>query len=70
MLATSAKRDAEAWSRMNEKQMDKGIYLDRSEAARTTLGEILLRYKREVIYYLDLSRFSGRLLSRYLSRLQ
>ncbi|NTV72373.1 MAG: site-specific integrase [Azonexaceae bacterium] len=42
------KRDAEAWSRMNETQMDQGIYLDRSEADKTTLGEILLRYKREV----------------------
>jgi len=42
------KRDAEAWSRMNETQMDQGTYLDRSEADRTTLGEILLRYKREV----------------------
>ncbi|HEY9826494.1 MAG TPA: site-specific integrase [Stenomitos sp.] len=42
------KRDAEAWSRMNETQMDQGIYLDRSEADRTTLGEILQRYKREV----------------------
>lgn len=42
------KRDAEAWTRMNETQMDQGIYLDRSEADRTTLGEILQRYKREV----------------------
>ena len=26
------KREAEAWTRMNETQMDQGIYLDRSEA--------------------------------------
>ena len=32
------KREAEAWTRMNETQMDQGIYLDRSEADKTTLN--------------------------------
>jgi integrase len=42
------KREAEVWARAYESEMDRGDYVDRSEADRTTLGEILLRYKREV----------------------
>lgn len=42
------KRDAEAWARQLEGEMDRGIYLDRTEAENTTLGELLTRYKNEV----------------------
>jgi integrase len=42
------KREAEVWARAYESEMDRGDYVDRSEADRTTLGEILLRYKQEV----------------------
>lgn len=41
------KREAEAWTRSYETEMDKGDYLDRTEADRTTLQELLERYKRE-----------------------
>ncbi len=42
------KRDAEAWARAYETEMDRGDYVDRTEAERTTLGELLERYMREV----------------------
>lgn len=40
--------DAEAWARQIESEIDKGVFVDRTEAQRTTLGEVLLRYKAEV----------------------
>lgn len=42
------KRDADAWARQLESDMDRGLYLDRTEAERTTLGELLRRYLQEV----------------------
>lgn len=45
------KRDAEAWARQLEGEMDRGIYLDRTEAENTTLGELLTRYQQEVTPY-------------------
>ena len=42
------KRDAEAWARQLEGEMDRGAYLDRTEAENTTLGELLTRYQQEV----------------------
>lgn len=44
----NTKREADAWSRSYESEMDKGSYLDRTEADRTTLGELLKRYKNEI----------------------
>lgn len=44
----ASKRDAEAWSRQIESEMDRGLYLDRTNADRTTVGELLQRYKAEV----------------------
>lgn len=44
----AAKADAEAWARDIEREMDRGIFLDRSEAEATTLYEALKRYSREV----------------------
>ena len=46
MLRT--RRDADAWSRLYESEMDGGTYVDRTEAERTTLAEILERYMREI----------------------
>lgn len=41
-------RAAEAWARLQESEMDRGLYVDRTEAERTTLGELLTRYLKEV----------------------
>lgn len=40
---------AEAWARHVENEMDRGIFLDRTEAEGTTLAEALERYRREVV---------------------
>lgn len=42
------KAQAEAWARVVESEMDRGIFVDRTEAERTTLHEALERYLREV----------------------
>ena len=42
------KRDAEAWATAIESEMHRGVFLDRSEAERTTFGEALDRYAGEV----------------------
>lgn len=42
------KAEAEAWSRMIESEMARGVWLDRSEAESTTLRELLDRYEQEV----------------------
>jgi integrase len=42
------KAEAEIWARITESEMDRGVYIDRSEAEKTTLGEILTRYLAEV----------------------
>ncbi len=42
------KVDAEAWARMIEHEMDRGVFIDRSEAEATTLSEALQRYLGEV----------------------
>lgn len=41
-------RDAEKWARQIENELDRGIFLDRTEADKQTLGDILGRYAREV----------------------
>src|SRR5690349_8891726 len=43
------KAEAEAWAAMIESEMNRGVWLDRSEAESTTLRELLDRYEREVI---------------------
>ena len=40
--------DAESWARMVESEMDRGIFLSRSEAESTTIEEIANRYIEEV----------------------
>ena len=42
------RKDAEAWARDVELQMDRGIFVDRSAAERTTFGEIIKTYIKEV----------------------
>lgn len=42
------KVEAEAWTRMIESEMARGVWLDRSEAENTTLRELLNRYEKEV----------------------
>ncbi|AXK37992.1 site-specific integrase [Crenobacter cavernae] len=42
------KREAQAWANTIESEMARGVFVDRSEAERTTLGEALQRYAREV----------------------
>lgn len=40
--------EAEAWARVVESEMDRGIFVSRVEAERTTLAEALKRYKTEI----------------------
>jgi integrase len=44
----SSLKDAEAWSRQIESEMDRGVFQDRTEADRNTLGDIFQRYMQEV----------------------
>jgi hypothetical protein len=44
----STASEAKAWARETESEMDRGLYVDRSEAERTTLEDILKRYRNEV----------------------
>ncbi len=44
-----AKRDAEAWARGVESEMDRGVWRDTSAAERSTLKECLDRYSQEII---------------------
>lgn len=43
-----AKREAEAWARQIESEMDRGVFVSRIESEQTTLKECLERYLREV----------------------
>jgi integrase len=42
------KRDAQDWASTVESEMRRGIFIDRSEAERTTLRQLLERYRDEV----------------------
>lgn len=42
------RREAKAWASVIESEMHRGVFVDRSEAERTTLGEALTRYLTEV----------------------
>ncbi|MBU2804763.1 site-specific integrase, partial [Acidithiobacillus ferridurans] len=44
-----AKADAERWARAVEGEMDKGVFVSRSESENTTLNDLLDRYAREVV---------------------
>ena len=43
------KTEAEAWAKMIESEMNRGVWLDRSEAENTTLRELLDRYEVELV---------------------
>jgi integrase len=43
------KAQAQIWARSIENEMDRGVYIDRSEAERTTLLEAIERYEKETI---------------------
>ena len=43
-----SKRDAEDWSKVTEAEMVRGVFVSRTEAERTTLGELLERYLADV----------------------
>lgn len=42
------RKDAEKWGRQQERQIDAGEWVDRTEAQQTTLAELLDRYGKEV----------------------
>jgi integrase len=44
-----SQKQAQQWARRVESEMDSGLYIDRTEAERTTLREALERYKREIV---------------------
>lgn len=73
------KADADAWARITESEMDRGVFVDRTESEKTTLGDILNRYLIEVSvhklgYKQEKSRIKGFLAhplsSRYLATLK
>lgn len=41
------KQDAEIWARKTESEIDRGIYINTNEAERTTLNQLIKRYKLE-----------------------
>jgi site-specific recombinase XerD len=42
-------KQAQQWARRVESEMDSGLYIDRTEAERTTLREALERYQRDIV---------------------
>jgi integrase len=44
----NSKAEAEAWARRTETEMDRGCFVDRTEAERSTLGHLLERYAKEI----------------------
>lgn len=42
------KASAEAWARRVESEIDRGVFVDRTEAERNTLGDLFLRYAKEI----------------------
>lgn len=45
----NTRQDAEKWARATELAIDQGTFIDRSEANKTTLAEVIQRYMREVL---------------------
>ena len=42
------KATAEAWARRAESEMDRGVFVDRTEAERNTFDDLLKRYAEEI----------------------
>jgi hypothetical protein len=51
------KVEAARWARHLESELDRGIFLDRSEAERTTLAVLIDRYLAEVTPAKEVARF-------------
>jgi len=45
----NTRADAEAWARQIESEIDRGVFVSRTEAENTTLSEVLGRYEREIL---------------------
>ncbi|MDR3383938.1 integrase [Cupriavidus basilensis] len=45
----NTRADAEAWARQIEFEMDRGVFVSRTEAENTSLSEVLDRYEREIL---------------------
>ena len=43
------KRDAEAWAKVTESEMVRGVFIQRTESERTLLSDLLNRYAKEVV---------------------
>jgi hypothetical protein len=55
----NTKAEAEAWAKMIESEMSRGVWLSRSEAEATTLYEALARYETDVGGGVDPPLFGG-----------
>ena len=44
----AARAEATRWARLLELEMDRGVFVDRTEAERVTVGQLIDRYLREV----------------------
>ncbi len=44
-----SKQNAEVWARMVESEMDRGVFVSRAEAEKTTLNDAFDRYAREIL---------------------
>ena len=42
------KTEAARWARMLESEMDRGVFVDRSEAERLSISDLIVRYLSEV----------------------
>lgn len=45
-----SRSDAEKWARMIETEIDRGLYIDRTEAERTLFSDILRRYQTDLLH--------------------
>lgn len=43
----NTRKDAEAWARLIESEMDRGVFISRAEAEKTTVGDLIERYREE-----------------------
>jgi hypothetical protein len=43
-----SKDKAQRWARLLESEIDRGVFVDRTEAQRTTVGDLMERYVSEV----------------------
>lgn len=45
----NTRKEAEAWARQIESEMDRGVFVSRAEVERTTLNDLIERYRVEVL---------------------